>query len=170
MVRQAHLERLPGRAVRRAHHERVMVTEIRLTAAWVAAQIAGAIAMGDPVREFGDVSIDTRTLKAGDLFIAIRGDRFDGAEFAEAAIDVGAGGVVVPRGWSASRSAARSAKGSGERAVVIEITVIQAHGMLRCAVISTVQAPVAGNDVHTAIAIQIAGRDSVPPASQLVES
>ena len=43
--------------------------------------MAGAIAVGDPVREFGDVSIDTRTLKAGDLFIAIRGERFDGARF-----------------------------------------------------------------------------------------
>src|SRR5258706_15245997 len=95
--------------VRQAQRERSIVTAIRLTAAWVTAQMAGAIAMGDEVREFGDVSIDSRTLKTGDLFIAIRGDRFDGVAFADAAIDAGAAGVVVPRGWSASRRAAAAA-------------------------------------------------------------
>jgi len=40
----------------RVHGERFFVTEIRLTAAWVTAQMAGAIVAGDQVREFGDVS------------------------------------------------------------------------------------------------------------------
>ena len=90
-----------------------MVSEIPLTASWVAAQMAGAITAGDETREFGGVSIDTRTLKAGDLFIAIQGDRFDGAEFAAAAIDAGAAGVVLPRGRSASLSAFASATADG---------------------------------------------------------
>ena len=93
-----------------------MVTEIPLTAAWVATQMAGAITAGDETREFGGVSIDTRTLKAGDLFIAIHGDRFDGADFAAAAIEAGAAGVVMPRGRSAS---AGSAKALAERPVVM---------------------------------------------------
>jgi len=38
-----------------------------LSAASVAAQIGGAVVAGDAVREFGNVSIDTRTLKPGDL-------------------------------------------------------------------------------------------------------
>ena len=59
---------------------------------------------GDAGLEFGGVSIDTRTLAAGELFVAIRGDRFDGAEFAAAAIEKGAGGVVVPHGWSGRRA------------------------------------------------------------------
>jgi UDP-N-acetylmuramoyl-tripeptide--D-alanyl-D-alanine ligase len=71
---------------------------MRLTADWVAAQMGGAVTAGDAAREFGDVSIDTRTLKAGDLYVGIRGERFDGAAFAAAAIDAGAAGVVVPRG------------------------------------------------------------------------
>jgi UDP-N-acetylmuramoyl-tripeptide--D-alanyl-D-alanine ligase len=71
---------------------------MRLTADWVAAQMGGAVTAGDAAREFGDVSIDTRTLKAGDLYVGIRGERFDGAAFAAAAIDAGAVGVVVPRG------------------------------------------------------------------------
>src|SRR5580765_7749397 len=87
------------------------VAALRLTAAWVADRMAGAIAAGDAAREFGNVSIDTRTLQAGDLYIAIRGDRFDGAEFAGAAIEAGAAGVVVPRGWA----------GRAGPAVVIEV-------------------------------------------------
>ena len=83
---------------------------LRLTAAWVAARMGGAVTAGDATREVGDVSIDTRTLKAGDLYVGIRGERFDGAEFAGAAIDAGAAGVVVPRGWA-----------GGAGAVVIEV-------------------------------------------------
>ena len=41
------------------------------------------------------VSIDTRTLMAGDLFFALRGPRFDGAAFAAGALRGGASGVVV---------------------------------------------------------------------------
>ena len=128
----------------------MVVSEIPLTASWVAAEMDGAITAGDETREFGGVSIDTRTLKAGDLFIAIRGDRFDGAEFAASAIDAGAAGVVLPRGRSGSLSVfanaaadGRSAGGgwSGERGrlqpVVIEVddttAALQAlaHGIRR---------------------------------------
>jgi len=70
---------------------------VPLTAGWVAAVMSGAIAAGDRGRVFTGVSIDTRTLKRGDLFIAIRGERFDGADFAPAAVEAGAAGVVVPR-------------------------------------------------------------------------
>jgi len=42
-------------------------------------------------------SIDTRTLEAGDLFIAIRGERFDGHDFVAAAFERGAVAAVVAR-------------------------------------------------------------------------
>jgi UDP-N-acetylmuramoyl-tripeptide--D-alanyl-D-alanine ligase len=77
-------------------------TALPLTAGWVAAQVGGAIAAGDTARVFGNVSIDTRTLGAGDLYFGVRGERFDGADFAAAAIDAGAAGIVVPRGWDRS--------------------------------------------------------------------
>jgi UDP-N-acetylmuramoyl-tripeptide--D-alanyl-D-alanine ligase len=99
---------------------------LRLTARWVAGAMNAALGAGDPSQEFHGVSIDTRTLAAGDLFIAIRGERFDGAEFAEAAIGKGAAGVVVPRGWSATLRQAQSrpeqgrgAKASAEQRVVV---------------------------------------------------
>ena len=41
------------------------------------------------------VSTDSRTIEAGELFFALRGERFDGHEFVEQAVDAGAGGVVV---------------------------------------------------------------------------
>lgn len=44
---------------------------------------------------FTGVSIDSRSVKRGDLFIAIKGIRFDGADFIGKAIEAGASGVVV---------------------------------------------------------------------------
>src|SRR5215813_8871469 len=46
-------------------------------------------------REYKAVSSDTRTLAAGDLFIALRGPRFNANEFVGAALGAGAAGAVV---------------------------------------------------------------------------
>ncbi len=43
------------------------------------------------------VSIDSRTLKSGELFFAIRGDRFDGNDYVQAALDAGASHCIVDR-------------------------------------------------------------------------
>jgi UDP-N-acetylmuramoyl-tripeptide--D-alanyl-D-alanine ligase len=88
---------------------------LHLIAGWVAAQMDGSIVAGDRVREFTDVSIDSRTVKAGELYVGVKGERFDGSEFASAAIEAGAAGVVVPRGWMASASATRGARPSAEQ-------------------------------------------------------
>jgi UDP-N-acetylmuramoyl-tripeptide--D-alanyl-D-alanine ligase len=47
--------------------------------------------------EFASVSIDTRTLQKGDLYIAIKGQRFDGHDFAGLASERGACAVLVER-------------------------------------------------------------------------
>ena len=60
-----------------------------------AAAVNGELAGQD--REFLAVSTDTRTIRAGDLFIALKGEHFDGASFAEKAIEGGAAGVMVNR-------------------------------------------------------------------------
>lgn len=44
---------------------------------------------------FGPVTTDTRTLAAGTLFVAIRGERFDGNDFIAVAHDKGAAGALV---------------------------------------------------------------------------
>ncbi|MAY80945.1 MAG: UDP-N-acetylmuramoyl-tripeptide--D-alanyl-D-alanine ligase, partial [Deltaproteobacteria bacterium] len=52
----------------------------------------------------GQVCTDTRKIKKGDWFLALRGERFDAHDFLEKAVEMGAGGVIaeeVPAGWSA---------------------------------------------------------------------
>lgn len=46
-------------------------------------------------RPFAGVSTDTRTLQPGELFFALKGPNFDGAEFLQKAIEHGAAGAVV---------------------------------------------------------------------------
>jgi len=71
--------------------------------------MAGGLVSGDPARQFTGVSIDSRTVQSGELYIGIKGERFDGADFAAAALRAGAGGVVVPRGRGSEGAAAGSA-------------------------------------------------------------
>jgi UDP-N-acetylmuramyl pentapeptide synthase len=61
-------------------------------------EASARLTAGASDRQFSGVSIDTRTVAPGELFVAIRGERFDGAEFAAAAVEKGAAGIVVPRG------------------------------------------------------------------------
>ena len=69
---------------------------------------AGASAMQAPIEGF---SIDTRTLKEGDLFFAIVGPRVDGHDFVEEAVRQGASAVVVAKGgaqrWPGARAIVR---------------------------------------------------------------
>lgn len=90
---------------------------VPLTARDIAAATAGAIAIGDPAQPVEELSIDTRTLGAGEFFVAIRGERFDGHAFIGAAIERGARGLVVEREWSTTAGPAASKPGL----VVIEV-------------------------------------------------
>ena len=60
------------------------------------AAAAGGRLMG-PDGPFRAVSTDSRTLTAGDLFVALRGERFDGHDHAGAAAEKGACAAVVSR-------------------------------------------------------------------------
>ena len=66
-----------------------------LTAREMADAFGGVLGYGAEDRPLPTVSIDTRTLAPGDLFVAIRGPRFDGHAFVAQAIARGAAGVVV---------------------------------------------------------------------------
>jgi UDP-N-acetylmuramoyl-tripeptide--D-alanyl-D-alanine ligase len=91
---------------------------MRLTVEWVSRAVGGTVRPTDPDREFSGVSIDTRTLTPGELFVAIRGERFDGADFVDAAVAAGAFGIVVARGHD---SAAGRGRQAGVSPVVIEV-------------------------------------------------
>ena len=55
----------------------------------------GVLLSGVGDREFGDFTIDSRQIQHGELFVAIKGERFDGHEFVADAVQKGATGVIV---------------------------------------------------------------------------
>jgi UDP-N-acetylmuramoyl-tripeptide--D-alanyl-D-alanine ligase len=71
------------------------VEPIALSAAEIAAATGGRVVSGNPAQRVERWSIDTRSIAPGDLFVAIRGDRFDGHDFVAAALAAGAAGAVV---------------------------------------------------------------------------
>src|ERR1051326_1961541 len=62
---------------------------------WRIAEFVGAKGECDQEAVAMGYSIDSRTLNAGDLFIAIAGERFDGHEYVQAALEKGAVGAIV---------------------------------------------------------------------------
>lgn len=89
-----------------------------LTAAYVAGVTGGRLVGGEDGRRLAGVSIDSRTLAPGELFVALRGARLDGHAFVEAAIAAGACGVMV----SAEEAAAVAVR-HGAFAVVVPDTL-----------------------------------------------
>jgi UDP-N-acetylmuramoyl-tripeptide--D-alanyl-D-alanine ligase len=71
---------------------------VTLTIADVAEAVtARLVSSGVPATPVPGVSIDSRTVKPGELYVAIRGERFDGNDFVEAALKAGACGAIVSR-------------------------------------------------------------------------
>jgi UDP-N-acetylmuramoyl-tripeptide--D-alanyl-D-alanine ligase len=71
------------------------VSALRLTVGWLAAAVAGRIVSGDPDQVVGNVVTDSRSLEAGDFFVALRGPRFDGHAFVDEVIARGAMGALI---------------------------------------------------------------------------
>jgi len=71
------------------------VSALRLTVGWLAAAVAGRIVSGDPEQVVGNVVTDSRSLAAGDFFVALRGPRFDGHAFVDEVLARGAMGALI---------------------------------------------------------------------------
>ena len=67
------------------------MTPVRLTLGWIAGAVGGRLIGGTADTEVGEVVIDSRWQAAGDLFVAIRGPRFDGHDFVADVLERGAG-------------------------------------------------------------------------------
>jgi UDP-N-acetylmuramoyl-tripeptide--D-alanyl-D-alanine ligase len=74
-----------------------MKLQLRDIAYWTGAELRAP--EGDPAEQPATgYSIDTRTLRPGDLFFAVRGERYDAHDFVPTALERGARAAVVSRG------------------------------------------------------------------------
>src|SRR5580658_2583289 len=89
---------------------------------WTIAQVAGALGARagaglDPVAWVAGVSIDSRTIRAGELFVAIHGPRHDGHDHVPSALGRGAVAAVV-----AEPQAHRYGDAVRNRCIVVPVT------------------------------------------------
>jgi UDP-N-acetylmuramoyl-tripeptide--D-alanyl-D-alanine ligase len=73
-----------------------------MTLAQANALLPGSLLVGDGAIAIRRVHSDSRSTQAGDLFVALRGDRFDGHDHVQAAIAAGAVAVLADHGLSAA--------------------------------------------------------------------
>lgn len=69
-----------------------------ISAGELADAAGGLLLRGDPKTLIGGISTDSRSISAGSIFWALKGERFDGHHFVERALSSGAIGAVVERG------------------------------------------------------------------------
>jgi len=102
------------------------VSEVALTLGWVARAVGGTLRLGDLDSRVGEIVTDSRTLRQGDLFIALRGPRFDAHAFVDDVMSRGAVGAIVETG---------RARGAGLIAVADTLQALQAlaHAVRRAA-------------------------------------
>ncbi|GAB4332351.1 MAG: bifunctional UDP-N-acetylmuramoyl-L-alanyl-D-glutamate--2,6-diaminopimel ate ligase MurE/UDP-N-acetylmuramoyl-tripeptide--D-alanyl-D-alanine ligase MurF [Desulfobulbaceae bacterium] len=93
--------------------------------AWTPERLAeatqGRLVRGDEKIFCNAISTDTRTINPGDVFLALRGERFDGHDYIETAVEKGAAALVVERDPGAA---------AGEAAVVVVDDTLRALGGL----------------------------------------
>jgi UDP-N-acetylmuramoyl-tripeptide--D-alanyl-D-alanine ligase len=68
-----------------------------LTVAEILEAAGGELLQNGPCRPLRGVATDTRKVRAREVFIAIKGDNFDGHDFLQAAVDAGAAALVIGR-------------------------------------------------------------------------
>jgi UDP-N-acetylmuramoyl-tripeptide--D-alanyl-D-alanine ligase len=92
----------------------------------LSSDVAGrALGVGPLANPVTGVSIDSRSLRPGDLFVALRGDRFDGHDYIDAAFASGASGAVVQKGvWARHRA-------GGERVYPVDSTLVSLGALAR---------------------------------------
>jgi UDP-N-acetylmuramoyl-tripeptide--D-alanyl-D-alanine ligase len=79
----------------------------------ILAVTSGRLLAGDGTGVANDVCVDSRRVKRGCLFVALPGERADGHEFAEQAIDDGARAILVTRPYEEIRELLKSAEKRG---------------------------------------------------------
>ncbi len=98
---------------------------------WTLTQVARALGVTppagvDPLARLAGVSIDSRTIGAGELFVAIHGPRHDGHDFVDAALARGALATLV-----AAKSIDRYSEAVRSRCLAVEDTLAALHRLAR---------------------------------------
>ena len=75
-----------------------LLADSMLTLQEAAVATHGSATHGD--RQFAGVSADTRSIAAGDLFVALKGENFDGHEYVRQALAKGAAAAMVESAWA----------------------------------------------------------------------
>jgi len=71
----------------------------RLSIFQIAELAAAAVSSGDGNAPIEKISTDSRTIKRGELFVALRGENFNGHNFIESVAKTGAAGAIVDLNW-----------------------------------------------------------------------
>lgn len=72
---------------------------MELTIEKILKAVKGQLIRGSPQHRVKGVSTDSRVIKAGELFIALTGERFDGHQFINDTLERGASALMVKRGF-----------------------------------------------------------------------
>ena len=115
------------------------MAQVAIPLSRVVSATGGAVVRGPAEATFAGATIDSRAVPAGALFFAVKGERFDGHDFARAAVAAGARGVVVQRGRAPADLeativevddvvAALGAVGAAHRAAMSDLKVVAITG------------------------------------------
>lgn len=91
---------------------------IDVTLSDIARDVSGQLLAGTGDAEVHAVTIDTRTIDGGELFVAIKGDNVDGHAYAQTALESGAAGVLID-----DKEAALATGADPERLILVDNSV-----------------------------------------------
>lgn len=93
---------------------------ITLTAQEICQACSGELIAGTGSLPVGQVATDTREDLTGSLFVALKGEHFDGGDFVEQALDKGAAGVVAEADAARRLAAGLTDEGSGPVVIAVD--------------------------------------------------
>ena len=124
-----------------------------LTLAEIAAACSGRLQVPDHNLEVRRVCTDSRAVRPGDLFVGLRGENFDGDDYAAAALATGATAVVVRAGTAAALppDAARIVVDDGLRALQDLATTVRRRSGVKVVAITGSAGKTSTKDILAAL-------------------
>jgi len=102
----------------------------KITAVQILGPIQGRLVFGRPDMRFSGLCTDSRKVRPGELFWALKGDKYDGHDFTERALETGASGAVVAEEYLNRGGALRLGEKSNSPAIIAVPDTLRALGDL----------------------------------------